>query len=276
MQIAILCPAEYEPEYKQWLQTYYLKLGYEHKRVQYLGFSQEEETGKVTYDELNELYDPLHQLVACKAIIMDKILMDNYQKPDSTTTTVQVPQSTASFKTSTLKRNNKKHNNASYHTSAATAQASSPFDKTATTSNTTTKKIKGKKQRAFVPRKAAVELTDSARTFFQKLLANPPRPDIIGIQLCYGQSSTGQPRMVFSFRFVTQADLGPMDEGVSLEVLEDGTPNPPAEAANDGLPKLYVQGDAFLKVLGATVDVDQTNITPILYDKEGNKMDPNA
>ena len=73
MQIAILCPAEYEPEYKQWLQTYYLGLGYEHKTTQYLRF-QKDEQGNVVEDELHELYDPLHQLVAFKAIIMEKML----------------------------------------------------------------------------------------------------------------------------------------------------------------------------------------------------------
>jgi hypothetical protein len=31
-----------------------------------------------------------------------------------------------------------------------------------------------------------------------------------------------------------------------------------------------------MKVLGATVDVNMENITPILYDREGNIMDPNA
>jgi hypothetical protein len=31
-----------------------------------------------------------------------------------------------------------------------------------------------------------------------------------------------------------------------------------------------------MKVLGAKVDVDMETLTPILYDKEGNKMDPNA
>ena len=45
---------------------------------------------------------------------------------------------------------------------------------------------------------------------------------------------------------------------------------------DDGLPKLYVNHNAFLKVLGATVDIDLEKITPILYDREGNVMDPNA
>ena len=134
-----------------------------------------------------------------------------------------------------------------------------------------------KRRRDFVPRKAAVQLTEQARQAFQQLLQDPPRPDIIGIQLLYQQSSTGQPRMVFSFRFVTAADVSSKDEAVSLQLLQDGkTPKPPAEAATDGLPKLYVAADAFLKVLGATVDVDLHNFTPVLYDKEGNVMDPNA
>ena len=134
--------------------------------------------------------------------------------------------------------------------------------------------------RTFVPRKAAVTLTEQARLFFKQLLANPPRPDIIGIQLLYQQSSTGEPRMVYSFRFVTAANVTAQDEAVSLEVVEnkDGvvTPKPPAEAAHDGLPKLYVAAEAFLKVLGATVDVNTTTVTPVLYDKEGNVMDPNS
>ena len=81
--------------------------------------------------------------------------------------------------------------------------------------------------------------------------------------------------MVFSFTFVSNNDIGPDDEGVSLEVLSDGAPKPPAESWNDGLPKLYVSHNAFLKVLGATVDVHPKTMTPILYDREGNVMDPN-
>lgn len=91
--------------------------------------------------------------------------------------------------------------------------------------------------------------------------------------------------MVFSFDFVTLNDIDPIqDEGVSLELVDildkEGNslriPKPPAESRTDGIPKLYVHHNAFLKVLGATVDVDTATITPILYDREGNKMDPNA
>ena len=63
---------------------------------------------------------------------------------------------------------------------------------------------------------------------------------------------------------------------VSLEVDSKGDPLPPMETVDDGKPKLYVNGGAFLKVLGATVDIDLETVTPILYDREGNKMDPNA
>lgn len=73
MQIAILCPADHEPAYKQWLQSYYLGLGYEYKGTTYLRFQQDDQ-GMVTEDELHEMYDPLHQLVPCKAIVMDKML----------------------------------------------------------------------------------------------------------------------------------------------------------------------------------------------------------
>lgn len=91
--------------------------------------------------------------------------------------------------------------------------------------------------------------------------------------------------MVFAFDFVTRAELDADDEPVSLEVVpvvdkSDGqtrwVPKPPRDSWNDGLPKLYVSRDAFLKVLGATVDVDTNSMTPILHDKEGNRIDPNA
>lgn len=159
---------------------------------------------------------------------------------------------------------------------------------------------KGRK-RKFIPRKAAVQITDQARNFFKALLES--NSDKTGIILNYQQASSGQPRMVFTFGFVTNDELSPEDEGyvrfycvsdvpygsslssltktldfpsVSLELLEDGTPKLPRDSIDDGLPKLYVHHNAFLKVLGATVDVDMENITPILYDKEGNTMDPNV
>ena len=71
--IAILCPADHEPEYKQWLQSYYLGLGYEHKASPHLRFQQDEH-GQVVQDELHKMYAMLRQLVQCKAIIMDKML----------------------------------------------------------------------------------------------------------------------------------------------------------------------------------------------------------
>jgi hypothetical protein len=121
------------------------------------------------------------------------------------------------------------------------------------------------------------------RKFFKSLLqvgTAPPAKEedpIIGIMLHYDQSQTGEPRMVFSFGFVTAEQLGPDDEAVSLEVLADGvTPKAPVDAMHDGLPKLYVSGNAFLKVLGAKLDVDTENVIPILYDRDGNLMDPNA
>ena len=165
--------------------------------------------------------------------------------------------------------------------------ASSPFDPSSTT-RTTTKSSNSAAQRKldkFIPRKAAVQLTENARLFFKQLLENPPRPGIIGIMLHYDQSKTGQPRMVFSFSFVTAGDLASSSsrnaEGVSLEVVSDKKgnnmiPKPPADAWKDGLPKLYVHPNAFLKVLGATLDVDSETVTPILLDQQGNRMDPNA
>eukprot|EP00980_Cylindrotheca_fusiformis_P009963 scaffold2201_cov119-Cylindrotheca_fusiformis.AAC.8 len=134
--------------------------------------------------------------------------------------------------------------------------------------------IKKKGRRKYVPRKAAVELTEKARNFFHKLLEK--NPNYTGVMLNYKQASSGQPRMVFSFDFITEDELSTNDEGVSLEVNDDGSPKSPEEALKDGRPKLYVNGDAFLKVLGATVDVDLDTATPVLYDREGNRMDPNA
>ncbi|KAG7345975.1 hypothetical protein IV203_005042 [Nitzschia inconspicua] len=150
--------------------------------------------------------------------------------------------------------------------------SSSPFATTTTPS--TTHGSKRRRTSQLIPRKAAVQLTDSARSLFQKLLDS--KPDKAGILLDYHQSSSGQPRMVFSFRFVSKEELVDEDEGVTLELNEDGTPKSPRETWNDGKPKLYVHHNAFMKVLGATVDVDRENMTPILYDREGYVMDPNA
>ena len=68
---------------------------------------------------------------------------------------------------------------------------------------------------------------------------------------------------------------------VSLEVLDDGvTPKPPAESWNDNLPKLYIDSGAFMKVLGGKLDVkinsETGDLIPLLFDREGNEMDPNA
>ena len=133
---------------------------------------------------------------------------------------------------------------------------------------------KNKKKRKYVPRKAAIEMTEEARTFFKKLLEM--NPDKAGIMLNYKQATSGQPRMVFSFDFVSKEGLEESEEGISLEINDDGTPKSPAETLKDGKQKLYISSNAFLKVLGATVDINMENITPILYDREGNQMDPNA
>ena len=112
----------------------------------------------------------------------------------------------------------------------ALQSAASPFDpdeaaKKPTTTTRNQQPVVSKatlKKRAFVPRKAAVQLTEKARKFFKLLLEHPPRQDIIGIMLNYGQPRSGEPRMVFSFDFVTaeDVDLG-QDEGVSLELVEE-------------------------------------------------------
>jgi hypothetical protein len=157
----------------------------------------------------------------------------------------------------------------SFSTSAG-GKKTSPF---ASAPSPSDRKVKHK----FVPRKAAVAMTPEARNFFRALLDNSSNPDVMGILLNYHQSSSGEPRMVFSFDFCKAEQLSPMDEGVSLEVLDDGvTPKPPTESDDDDLKKLYVHHNAFMKVLGCTLDVDKERFEPLLYDREGNKLDPNA
>jgi hypothetical protein len=90
------------------------------------------------------------------------------------------------------------------------ATRSSPF---ATNSTTTTKTNphQRKKRSKFIPRKAAVQLSERSRSLFQKLLASQPDKD--GILLNYHQSSTGEPRMVYTFQFITKDELVEEDEG---------------------------------------------------------------
>ena len=77
--------------------------------------------------------------------------------------------------------------------------------------NTTNNNSKRRKKKRIIPRKAAVELTEKARIIFQKLLDNQPTKE--GILLNYTQSATGEPRMVFSFSFVSKEELDEQDEG---------------------------------------------------------------
>ena len=163
----------------------------------------------------------------------------------------------------------------------------SDSNSTANEKNDTSTKTK-RRRRTFIPRIAAVQLTEKTRKFFKQLLDNPVRSDIVGIMLNYDQSKSGEPRMVYTFQFVTESDIDPeQDEGVSLELVPSSKIDPitsepilipklPIDSKDDGLPKLYIHHHAFLKVLGATIDVDTETIAPILYDREGNRMDPNA
>jgi hypothetical protein len=56
-------------------------------------------------------------------------------------------------------------------------------------------------------------LTPKARNFFKALLESISNPDVVGIMLNYHQSSTGEPRMVFSFDFAKRNQLTDQDEG---------------------------------------------------------------
>ncbi|KAL7541571.1 hypothetical protein ACHAXR_011912 [Thalassiosira sp. AJA248-18] len=143
-------------------------------------------------------------------------------------------------------------------------------------SNSTTTRQKSK----MVPRKAALALTPKARDIFRQLIDATGSEGII---LKYEISSQHALRMAFRFDLIKDAktELDDQDEGVSLEVLDDGvTPKPPSESWNDNLPKLYIHHGGFMKVLGGTLDVDFNSetgdLTPKLFDREGHEMDPNA
>ena len=58
-------PAAEEPPYKQWLQQWYRRLGYEHRETLMLQFEP---------DEINAMYACLKQKVPCKYILFDKRL----------------------------------------------------------------------------------------------------------------------------------------------------------------------------------------------------------
>jgi len=74
MLLAIMCPAHGEkPPYKAWLEGYYKSLGYEYQSTMLLDFATDD-NGKVVVDQLHEMYEPLHQLVQCNAILFDKQL----------------------------------------------------------------------------------------------------------------------------------------------------------------------------------------------------------
>lgn len=103
---------------------------------------------------------------------------------------------------------------------------------------------------------------------------NVPDDETIGIILKYQQSSTGEPRMVFTFDFIKTNQLEPYDEAVSLHEREDREGDPDC-VQKGGNRKLYIHQHAFMKVLGATIDIGDDGFTPILFDKEGNVMDPN-
>mmetsp|Transcript_4064 Transcript_4064/g.6731 ORF Transcript_4064/g.6731 Transcript_4064/m.6731 type:complete len:224 (-) Transcript_4064:581-1252(-) len=158
-------------------------------------------------------------------------------------------------------------------TIAARRLQSSPFS---SSSGKPTKNAKKK----MIPRKAALHLTPKAREIFRKLIEATGSE---GIKLKYEMSSQHALRMAFKFDLIKDAktELSFDDEGVSLEVLDDGvTPKPPAESWNDDLPKLYIDSGAFMKVLGGKLDVkvnpETGDIIPLLFDREGNEMDPNA
>lgn len=98
----------------------------------------------------------------------------------------------------------------SHTSSKASSGGGSPF---ASGGDMATQKVVAKKPKAhsFVPRKAPVNLTEKSRLFFKALLENAS-PSVAGVMLNYHQSSSGEPRMVFSFGFVKAEDVTANDE----------------------------------------------------------------
>lgn len=72
MQLNVLCPnvpPDEEPPYKQWLQRWYLKQGYELRSYLPLRFEPPlTEGADNAVNELHEMYSALKQVVPCKAI----------------------------------------------------------------------------------------------------------------------------------------------------------------------------------------------------------------
>ena len=115
------------------------------------------------------------------------------------------------------------------------------------------------KRRGLVARKEPINVTDKGRKFFLTALESTSRSDVVGIILRYQQHSSGDPRMVFSFDFVSENELHKLDE--------------PCRLSDDY--NLYVHHNAFMKVLGGTVDFSSDIGLPIVLDREGNELDPN-
>ena len=95
---------------------------------------------------------------------------------------------------------------------------------------------KKRKKKRFIPRKAAVQLTPKAREFFKKLLESDPTKK--GILLDYHQASSGEPRMVFSFKFVNNADGGGNGSGGG----DGGTLTDDEEGYGGGIAIIYYGG----------------------------------
>lgn len=114
-------------------------------------------------------------------------------------------QTTSSFPTTTM----------FFSTSSdgGTSNKSSPF---ASTSSSSQSMKRPRRKLKFVPQKAAVALTPKARNFFRALLETNTDPNVVGIMFNYNQSSTGEPRMVFSFDFAKKDQLTEQDEGYDL------------------------------------------------------------
>jgi len=157
------------------------------------------------------------------------------------------------------------------------------------TSSSTNKVVK--RRRSLIARKAPVQLTNESRKFFKSLLSvasttkTKTEEDVCGILLTLEQSNQTL-GLTFQFQFVSKEGLQRrrMVEPVSLceegeEVVDANDRQPQSSPVmdaekNEGLPKLYIDESAFMKVLGGTIKYENDQL--VVYNREGFILDPNV
>mmetsp|Transcript_3371 Transcript_3371/g.6393 ORF Transcript_3371/g.6393 Transcript_3371/m.6393 type:complete len:171 (+) Transcript_3371:95-607(+) len=115
--------------------------------------------------------------------------------------------------------------------------------------------------RTFKPLRPCVSFTQPASDYLKALISSAP-PPTSGILVKYSHSTSGKPRMLFSLSFTCASSVAAEDELGGGEGVDLG----------DGQ-VLYVHATAFMKLLGATVDMEGGEI--VFRDKGGFVIDPN-